>query len=148
VPILTSVVQSDGPKVDIELAWSKSSMRAARLAGRPIPPPVRVEALIDTGADTTCLAPAIAEQLGLAFGGLKLTNFPVLGGLEFAIQHDASVRILFGAQESSDDLVFTDLLVLELELGLVGYQALLGRDVLDHCDFLYEGPARRFQLTY
>jgi hypothetical protein len=41
-----------------------------------------------------------------------------------------------------------NLLVLEVPLAGLGYQTLLGRDVLDHCDFLYAGRRQRFSLTY
>ena len=45
-------------------------------------------------------------------------------------------------------LIVHDLLVVELSLGLLPYQVLIGRDVLDACRFLYDGPHKRFRLGY
>jgi hypothetical protein len=77
-----------------------------------------------------------------------LANVPALGGLGIAVEYDAGLRILHPAGNTSHDLVFTDLPVLELDLGQVGYQALIGRDVLAVCNFFYQGPAGRFELIY
>ena len=44
--------------------------------------------------------------------------------------------------------MISDLLVVEVPLAVLGYQALVGRDVLGRCRFLYDGPSGRFKLTY
>jgi hypothetical protein len=46
------------------------------------------------------------------------------------------------------DLIVQNLLILEMPLGGLGYQALIGRDLLDRCDFFYGGRSQRFSLTY
>jgi hypothetical protein len=38
--------------------------------------------------------------------------------------------------------------VLEQPLGQLGYQLLIGRDVLAACLFIHDGPASRFTLAY
>src|SRR5262249_40536568 len=148
MPILSFPCQDMGPLVEIEVGWSRSRLQALRRSLRPIPPPVRIDALIDTGSDTTCLDTTVVAQLGLPYGSMMLANLPALRRLSLAIEHDAGVRILQPSGNPAEDFILTDLVILELELGRVGYQALLGRDVLAHCDFLYQGPAGRFQLTY
>jgi len=45
-------------------------------------------------------------------------------------------------------LVLGNQTILELTLNTLGYQMLLGRDVLEHCRFLLDGPRRRFFLKY
>lgn len=148
MPVLTLPIISEGPLVNIEVGWSRARAKVLRKTLQPVPPPVQFEALIDTGADTTCLDPTIIAQLGFLLGGITLANVPATGGLIPALEHDVSLRILHPSGNGILDLLFTDLLILELELGTVGYQALLGQDVLAQCDFLYQGPSGQFQLTY
>ena len=45
-------------------------------------------------------------------------------------------------------MLFKALPVYERALGAIGYQALLGRDVLASCGFFYDGPGKRFTLAY
>ena len=44
--------------------------------------------------------------------------------------------------------MFADLPVMELPLNVLGYQILVGRDVLSKCRFLYDGIEKRFMLKY
>jgi hypothetical protein len=75
-------------------------------------------------------------------------NLPAHGGLTFAATHDASVMVLHPTGKTRDHLAVLNLSVLELSLGSLGYQAILGRDVLARCRFLYDGPSDAFRLTY
>ena len=77
-----------------------------------------------------------------------LANIPAHGGLTFATQHDASLTIPHPSGDPRLNLMLDSLLVVELSIGLLGYEALLGRDVLAACLFLYDGPRARFELTY
>ena len=148
MPSLILPIEAEGALVEIEVGWAKARAQAARLAGQPIPPPLQLRALIDTGAATACLDSAYVRQLGLPLGGLALANVPALGGAMFASEHDAHVTVLHPSGQHALNLVVTDLLVLDLDLGALGYQALLGRDVLAGCRMLYDGPADRFMLRY
>jgi hypothetical protein len=130
-----------GALVDVELGWAKARARAARLAGQPIPPPVQVRALIDTGAETSCLDTTYVRQLGLPFGGLSLANLPASGGTQFAPEHDASLTVLHPSGQRANNSTWT-------WEHSAGYQALLGRDVLAWCRLLYDGPGARFKLRY
>jgi hypothetical protein len=42
----------------------------------------------------------------------------------------------------------TDLPVMELPLSYLGYQVIIGRDVLAKCVLLYNGPRQRFAMRY
>jgi hypothetical protein len=68
--------------------------------------------------------------------------------LTFGSQHDTALTILHASGNAKDHLVIGDLLVLEVPLTVLGYQALVGRDVLARCRFLSHGPGGRFRLTY
>jgi hypothetical protein len=45
-------------------------------------------------------------------------------------------------------LVITDLTLAEVPLTALGYEALIGRDVLGRCRSLDDGPRGRFRLIY
>ena len=140
MPVLTGPLQDDGPLVEVVLGWSASRARQLRAALRPVPPPLQTRALLDTGAETTCIDASLIQQLGLPFGGTAPVNLPAHGGFTFSSVHDASITILHPSGRARDHLAVLDLSVLELDLAALGYQALLGRDLLARCRFVYDGP--------
>jgi hypothetical protein len=73
---------------------------------------------------------------------------PAIGGLSLTWQRDAALTILHPSGSAAEDLRITNLVVVELPLLGLGYQALIGRDVLSQCRLLYDGPADRFELSY
>ena len=79
--------------------------------------------------------------------GFGLTNVPALGGLTAAPQRDASLTIVHPAG-AAPNLVIHEHAVVELALGQLGYQMLIGRDLLDQWLFVRNGPASTFALSY
>jgi hypothetical protein len=148
MPILSGSIEAEGAIVDVLLGWSATAVRQLRSGLHPIPQPVTARALLDTGAETSCFDPVLIRALGLPWRGSAAVNVPATGGLTFSAQHDASVTVLHPSGSASDHLVIGDLLVVEVPLTALGYQALIGRDVLAKCRFLYEGPASQFELNY
>ena len=73
---------------------------------------------------------------------------PALGGLRAGAHYHASLAVVHPSADPSKNLVLQNLLVLEVPLAGLGYQTLVGRDVLDRCDFLYGGRRQRFTLAY
>jgi hypothetical protein len=112
--------------------------------------PARVEAiaLLDTGAEVTCLGPKLIEDLSLPYDGPVLANAPALSGATFASQYDASLTILHPSGDSRAHLEIGELSVLELPLYSIGYQAIIGRDALSRSRLLYNGIQSRFALKY
>jgi hypothetical protein len=148
VPILRGDLQPEGALVEVQVGWSAGQARQLRQAQRPVPPALDARALLDTGAEITCLDTVLVQQLGLPLAQLALANVPALGGLRAGAHYHASVTVVHSSGDPGQALVFKNLLVLEVPLAGLGYQTLLGRDVLDHCDFLYAGRRQRFSLTY
>jgi len=148
MPVLIAPLTAEGALVDVRIGWSDAAAKALRTALRPVPPPVDVRALIDSGAESSCVDPAVTQALGLPVGGFVMANVPAHGGLTFATQHDASLTILHPSGDARLNLALGNLLMVELAIGVLGYQALLGRDVLAGCRFLFDGPAGRFELSY
>jgi hypothetical protein len=141
-------VQSEGALVEVLLGWSAAAAQQQRASLRPVVSPVQVGALLDTGAEMSCVDVSVIQQLGLPFAGTAPANLPAHGGLTFGALHDASLTILHPSGQIRDYLIVLNLSVLELSLAPLGYQALIGRDVLARCRFLYDGPNNRFRLGY
>jgi hypothetical protein len=148
MPLLRGSLQPEGALVDVLLGWSAAGAQQQRVALRPVPPPLQARALLDTGAEITCVDGGLIQQLGLPFGGTVAANLPAHGGLTFAALHHASVTVLHPSGHSRDHLVVLNVTVLEISVSLLGYQVLLGRDVLARCGFLYHGPRNTFRLAY
>lgn len=148
MPVVNGTIQFDGALVDVEIGWGASAIRSARQKKKPIPPACQVQAIIDTGAEITCVNSSVIQQLSIPAGAAIPVNVPATSGYSATIQYEASLWIIHPSGDHSQDLFLPDLIILELNLGPLGYQALIGRDVLSLCDFLYQGPAGQFQLTY
>lgn len=134
-----------GAVTRVRLHWGQKRLRARHAAGLAVPQPVEVDALLDTGAQNTCVEPAVVTRLGLPFATGGLVNMPATGGLAVAYSHMASLTVLHPA---GDHLVFHNLLVLATPLNTFGFEVLLGRDVLSRCRLVYDGRAGTFALRY
>jgi hypothetical protein len=140
-----------GALADIRIGLPIAMVNLLRQQGRPLPAPQLAPALIDPGAEISCvdtqlLAPLIAS--GLQPQRFVLTNVPATGGMGMAIVYRVGITILHPSGKERDHFVLRSLAVLDQPLSQLGYQALLGRDVLADCLFIYDGPLRRVTLAY
>ncbi len=148
MPWLTDVVQPEGPIVAVEIGLSRMEIQRLRKAVRPVPAAVSLRALIDTGADCSAVEPRAVASLALPVKNITLANIPALGGLTPITQHDAGLTLVHPSGDTRLNLVMGTLLLAEVSLGALGYEVLIGRDVLQRCRFLYHGPRNRFKLAY
>jgi hypothetical protein len=81
VPVLRGVLQAEGALVKVQAGCSAGLARQLRQAQRPVPPALDAHALLDTGAEVTCLDTVLIQQLGLPLAQLALADVPALGGL-------------------------------------------------------------------
>ena len=148
MPVLTGRLGPEGALVELLLGWSQSGVQSLRAALRPVPSAVHLRALIDTGAELSCVDVSVIHALSLPLHGMTPVNLPVAGGLTIGAQYEAGLTIVHPSGNSALNLVISDLVMIELALGPLGYQALIGRDVLAECHFQYHGPKNRFRLSY
>ena len=148
MPRLAGDLLPKGALVAIEVGLSRADVQQLRNAGRPIPATVSLHALLDTGAECTCVDPQAVATLSLPMKNIGLANIPAVGGLVPTVEYEASLSVVHPSGDSRLNLVIGALLVAELPLAGLGYRALIGRDVLLKCRFLYDGPRARFQLAY
>jgi hypothetical protein len=145
MPHLTFPLHTDGMVVQAEIGLIESDAAALVQAGRPIPRPVKVRALVDTGADRTSVATHVIQHLALApfiYGILQTAG----GSLKVNLYRVAlSVSSL--TSSAAPTLSLPDLLVSELTVSLP-FDVLIGLDVLRECLLVLDGSGQQFILSF
>ena len=96
----------------------------------------------------TCIDTAAVRGLGLTVTGVTPVNVPAAGGLTGGVQYAASLTVVHPSGDPRDDFTVLDLPLTEVTLGPLGYQVLIGRDVLVRCTLRFDGPNLAFTLDY
>lgn len=146
---------SNGLRVHVQITLGRPELLRRRQAHQPIPPPVTVTALLDTGAERTCVDPSVIAQLNLPVvsGGFVAapgvgTGPAVFGGSTFGFTYEAGLVVLHPVTKPPSNLVVHELEVDALPLAGFGIEAVIGRDVLAACALAYNGPANSATLAY
>jgi hypothetical protein len=152
MPLMVVPLLPDGALVNVMVGLSGPDVRTLRQAGKPIPGPIAARAILDTGANATCLDPGVLTSLVQAVG-LKpvrflLANVPALGGVGWSAEYALSLPVVHPSGQPRDNRTWQEHPVVEQPLAQLGYQVLLGRDLLDDCLFVYNGPDGSFTLAY
>lgn len=106
-----------------------------------------MNAMVDTGASCTCVDPAIIQSLGLSPTGSTLMFTPSTGAQgHITDQFDASLQIYRTTEEPP--LEIPVIAVVASDLRAQGIDALIGRDVLQHCLLSYNGQEGFFTLAF
>jgi hypothetical protein len=146
MPHLSLPISAGGPIVEFFVGVSVPRANALRATGAPVPNPVLVRGLIDTGASCTSVDPSILNSLNLSPTGTIPVHTPstVSGQPHLANQFDISV--IFHHPKLTWQ--FHAIAVIQSELAHQGYQALIGRDILANCLFTYDGQGQFFCLSF
>lgn len=147
MPYFTLQVGPNGPLVDAFIAVSDAKKTALNLAKQAIPAHQVIRALVDTGASCTCVDPSVLTALNLSPTGSTLVNTPSTGSQpQTASTFDVSLTIPCANYAA---FVLDTLEVVESQLlASQGFHVLIGRDVLLHCHFTYDGRSQIFTLGY
>jgi hypothetical protein len=140
MPRIRVPIGSDGPVIDLGI-WIDRTMAHSLVAqGMAVPPPQIVRALIDTGADRTAIHPAALAMSSSVPAGTILVRRPgpIAAPRRVSLHR---VRLAFGGGAVSP---ITGRWV-EIESAAVipadpAILALIGRDMLARCRFVYDGP--------
>jgi len=129
------------------VAASQPRAAALKAADEAVPTPVPIRALLDTGASCTCVDPSVLQALSLTPTGSVSVNTPSTGTTpHIADQYDVALIIPPG---TGAPLIFQTIPVVSSELLTAqGFHALIGRDILDKCFFVYNGGVGLFTLAY
>jgi len=139
-----------GPLLRAVVSVSAARAGALTAASQELPPPVPIQALVDTGASCTCIDPDILiNRLGLMATGEAECLTPTTGATPQKMKlYDIGLRIMAGSV--TEPHLYLDPLPV-MESGLFdgqGIHALIGRDVLNRCVLIYNGTTRLFTLSY
>jgi hypothetical protein len=150
MPITSGPLTPAGAIVDIQVGVGPNRRRLLQRLGMPAPRPIIFRAVIDTGSKMTGLTARAFAELQLSPVGRVAIRTPStrsdtphvcdmyqvgLALMANGIWHPfGGVRVIAtgGWNPNSEE----------------GVEALIGRDLLDRCNFWYQGPDRQFTLAF
>jgi len=145
MPKIHLTIGRDGPVMDLSVWMGRPIAHAMVAAGRPLPPTQTVRALIDTGSDLTAIHPLLLHPLSpVALGNVEVYRPGMDGGFYPATLH--SVRVAFAGPGTG--VKWVELMAVGLVPASPGVLAIIGRDLLGHCRFLYDGFKAEILLAY
>jgi hypothetical protein len=145
VPHVTVQIAPGGPLLDFRIGVSQARAQALQQSGLPIPQPLQIRGLVDTGASCSCVDPSALQGLGLTPTGQSPMLTPSTGTQpHYANVYDVSLILVHPALQ----LTMGNVAVAESELMVQGIQALIGRDVLKNCLLVYDGALGVFTLSF
>src|SRR5436190_23301217 len=146
MPHLTRPLSKEGCEVTLFVNVSIPRRQALQAAGLPIPLFVAVPALIDTGASCTAIDADSLTPLGLVATGISHVITPSTGGQPAPMpQYD----VVLGLDHPSSPLLIEVPPIIAIPNFTHGnIRALIGRDVLGSCLFIYNGPEGNFTIAF
>ena len=131
-------LRRDEPILEVRLEPVLAAQKLMRDDAEEVPS-VSIKALIDTGASGTLVQTSVVEGMGLSpFDTALLTTPSTTQPLRCRLYR---VRLVFSKTVAFETNV--------VEGPLIGQnvQCLIGRDILEHVVFTYDGPNSRFSIT-
>jgi predicted aspartyl protease len=125
-----------GPLVAADVYLDETLVQARLEAGRDVPEPLRVTALIDTGAALTGIAGHVIRHLGLKQHGTEIVK-PAAG--------DSAVRPTYPVRAMIPEVATAEVTAVEIADD-PDFDMIIGRDLLAGCTLVYNGPAGWFAL--
>lgn len=150
MPHFTMLLEGSGPIVWAFVSVSEERDKALKAAGQPVPAPVPIRALVDTGASQTNVTESILTGLGLVEKNVVPVGTASTNGdqLHLTKQYDAGI-VIPGSTDSPFPLILKSIPVLGFTPhSASGFQALIGRDVLGKCVLVYNGSINQFTLAF
>ena len=145
MPSITLPISELGPVIEVALQLSKPHRSLLAKHGLPIPQPILVKVLVDTGASATCIDQAHLKLLGIKPTGVVLMYTPSTKGKPVHCnQYDIDLSVIMGGAIHH----LQTLPLIETVFTGQGIDGLLGRDALAHGLLIYNGSEKEFTLTF
>jgi predicted aspartyl protease len=148
MPLIRVPIGADRPVIDLGIWVGRAVAHVLVAQGQTVPPSQTIRALIDTGADRTAIHPYALASIGsLPSGTIRIRRPSSTTTSRRVNLYD--VRLAFGGVSAS--LVRSAWV--EIEAAAVvpadpNILALIGRDMLAHCQFVYDGLNGDLVLVY
>ncbi len=127
-------LRENGPTYPVVIKLSFLTIEILHLEKKDVPW-IQVNALIDTGAQTTAISQKIVDQLNLVPRGTAKV---------YTSQSNKIVNEYDVCLEFDSHMYVNTLRVLGADLQDHSIDCLVGRDVLQHGIFMYDGPNKKF----
>jgi predicted aspartyl protease len=137
--VSSSTLQDDGPIIELWVGVPQALHEYLVSKNTQVPPPIKVNALIDTGAGGTCFRRGVLAPLGLQPVG----TVPVCTAGQITQASQYSVRL--GIMPVR---YFKETTVLEIAMEGQNIDCLIGRDTLSGAILIYQGSENTFTLSY
>lgn len=146
MPSLTLGMSPRGPIATVALLVSSPRRQALVEHNLPVPGPVLVDLLVDTGASSTCIDGSCFSTLGISSTGVVHVHTPSTGASPIALpQYDVDLVI---PMSNGQFVPIGTLPVTASSFHQQGISGLLGRDVLNHGVLVYNGSFGQFILSF
>lgn len=142
MPSITTTLpnlEGDGPVLEVHFSIPNILESQYRKSGKPIPEPIIVKALIDTGASSCVIQSDIPQKLGLQPVGATKINTPSCQDSEC---YQYFMRMILPQQGLFYEGVFT-----AAPLSGQNINSLIGRDVLKQGILIYIGYVNQFTFS-
>jgi hypothetical protein len=138
----------DGPVIDLSIWVGRVVAHALVASGQAVPPAHTIRALIDTGADRSAVHPAALALIGSpAAGTIRVRRPGSTVASRWVNLHD--LRLAFGGVSTVSSrrawVVIEATAVVPADPHVL---ALIGRDMLAHCKFVYNGKSGELVLEH
>jgi hypothetical protein len=147
MPIVSGKITPGGAVIDVLIGVSQTRRQLLLRKQFPVPSTVHVRALIDTGASVSGFAPRVFTALDLTPVAKQFVLTPSTKSNEPCLCdfYDVSLSVVAGGQAHP----FPNCRVMAADCWLAGegFEALIGRDILNRCTFLYIGQDAAFTLA-
>jgi hypothetical protein len=143
---LKTQLEAGGAFVTVTVAISIQRWHALNKENLPIPEDVTAKALLDTGASVTMVDKHIIDRFGLSPKAQVSLHTPSTEGQPKSVsQFDLSLAV--HGQNGEFNLSKT-LSVLATSFEGLGFDVLIGRDILSQMLMIYDGVAEDFTLAF
>ena len=135
-----TVLQKRGPVVQVSVSLGSAHAQTLQQSGQAVPAPISGYALIDTGADGTCIDGGSAAKMGLPV--IDVTKMSSASHEDTA-QNVHPIKIEFAGVP----IIVEAERATTAKLERFGLLLIIGRDVLQHCNLVYNGIAGAITLS-
>ena len=131
-------LHENGPIYPVVITPSFGTIEALKLEKKDVPH-IKVQALFDTGAQTTAISEKVVSFLNL---------IPRGSAKVYTSQSSKIVNKYDIALEFDSNMYLNTMRVFKADLQDHSIDCLIGRDILRFGVFIYDGPKKSFRLTF